>query len=156
MQIKHISYLRKMMLYILIICMTVCQLTPFESTYAIEGEPIEENNVILLEEDESLREEYSKTFILSDKTYQKIIYSIPVHYKENDEWKEIDNTLVDDDGLMYVEEVEIEETSSEEVSTQLEESNIQENTESLELNTEMNEEVDISMTHQDEVSENSN
>ena len=136
--------------------MTVCQLTPFESTYAIEGEPIEENNVILLEEDESLREEYSKTFILSDKTYQKIIYSIPVHYKENDEWKEIDNTLVDDDGLMYVEEVEIEETSSEEVSTQLEESNIQENTESLELNTEMNEEVDISMTHQDEVSENSN
>ena len=123
--------------------MTVCQLTPFESTYAIEGEPIEENNVILLEEDESLREEYSKTFILSDKTYQKIIYSIPVHYKEDDEWKEI-------------EEVEIEEISSEEVSTQLEESNIQENTESLELNTEMNEEDDISMTHQDEVLENSN
>ena len=47
MQIKHISYLRKMMLYILIICMTVCRLTPLESTYAFEGEPIEVNELFI-------------------------------------------------------------------------------------------------------------
>lgn len=47
MQVKHISYLRKMMLYILIICMTVCQLSPFESTYAIERESIEVNELFI-------------------------------------------------------------------------------------------------------------
>ena len=43
MQVKHISHLRKMMLYILIICMTVCQLTYL----AIEGEPIEVNELFI-------------------------------------------------------------------------------------------------------------
>ena len=89
----------------LVICTTICQLTPIRTTYALEEDINEEAEVVILGEDVSLREESSKTFILSDQTYQKVIYSIPVHYEENGEWKEIDNTFIDD-GLSYVEEIE--------------------------------------------------
>ena len=50
----------------------------------------------ILNEDESLREIDSKTFIMSDGSMQKVIYSVPVHYEEEGEWIEVDNTLVDD------------------------------------------------------------
>jgi len=100
------TFLRKGILQLLVISMTICSLTPANSVYAVEEQTSQqETEVIVLAEDESLRDESSKTFILSDKTMQKVIYSIPVHYEENGEWKEIDNTLMDD-GLVSVDETE--------------------------------------------------
>ena len=54
-----------------------------------------QEEVSIISEDISEREEGTKTFIMSDGTRQKILYPVPVHYNENGEWKEIDNTLVD-------------------------------------------------------------
>ena len=56
----------------------------------------EEQEAVILNEDESLRDETSKTFIMSDKSIQKVLYTIPVHYEEDGKWKEIDNTLSED------------------------------------------------------------
>jgi RHS repeat-associated protein len=53
---------------------------------------IQEEPTVLYElEDE--REENSKRFLMSDHTIQAIMYSEPVHYSEEGEWKDIDNTL---------------------------------------------------------------
>ena len=60
-----------------------------------EEEIIEEQESIILNEDESQRDETSKTFIMSDKSIQKVLYTIPVHYEEEGKWKEIDNTLIE-------------------------------------------------------------
>ena len=105
--------LRKSLLSFLCICMSICVLQP-QHIYASEPdndydsiESYEYVEPTILQEDESKREEASKTFILSDKTYQKVLYSIPVHYEEDGEWKEIDNTLTED---------EIATISSDEVS----------------------------------------
>jgi len=74
------TFLRKGILQLLVISMTICSLTPANSVYAVEEQTSQqETEVIVLAEDESLRDESSKTFILSDKTMQKVIYSIPVH-----------------------------------------------------------------------------
>ena len=41
-----------------------------------------------------LREESVKHFLCEDGSYMAVSYAEPVHYEENGEWKEIDNTLV--------------------------------------------------------------
>lgn len=52
------------------------------------------DEVVVLEEDISLREENTKQFILSDGTKKAVSYSQPVHYKdENGEWIDINNAL---------------------------------------------------------------
>ena len=48
----------------------------------------------ILSEDTTLRDEYTKHFVLSDGSMLAASYSVPVHYYKNDEWKDIDNTLV--------------------------------------------------------------
>ena len=51
-------------------------------------------DVVVLGEEESLREEGIKHFKLSDGTTKAVIYSHPVHYKdENGNWVDIDNAL---------------------------------------------------------------
>ena len=52
-----------------------------------------DKEVTILDEDITLRGEYEKHFINSDGTYTAVVYSEPVHMKENGKWKEIDNTL---------------------------------------------------------------
>lgn len=48
----------------------------------------------ILEEDETMRTQYTKYFLLSDGTYQATTYSTPIHYEdENGQWIDIDNTL---------------------------------------------------------------
>ncbi|MBE6673891.1 MAG: hypothetical protein E7596_02155 [Ruminococcaceae bacterium] len=59
----------------------------------IEGEPTTKD-VIVLEEDEALREENIKHFKLSDGTTKAVVYSQAVHYKDADgKWVDIDNAL---------------------------------------------------------------
>ena len=47
----------------------------------------------IIGEDESLRTEDTKHFILSNGTKIAARYEVPVHYEVNGEWKDIDNTL---------------------------------------------------------------
>jgi len=44
-------------------------------------------------EDESVRESAFKQFRMSDGSFTAVSYGTDVHYKENGEWQEIDNTL---------------------------------------------------------------
>ena len=52
------------------------------------------------------REENIKQFLMDDNSYQAVIYNEPVHYYEDGQWKDIDNTLQDtvDEGLGETEE----------------------------------------------------
>ena len=92
--------IKKLILSCLSVCMCDTLLNPM-NVHATGGDilpeeqTLTETEVTVLEEDESQRSEYSKDFIMSDKTMQKIIYSVPVHYNDNGEWKEIDNTLTE-------------------------------------------------------------
>jgi RHS repeat-associated protein len=68
------------------------------STYSEEPEvSTEDKNTleepIALYELDDEREENVKRFLMSDHTVQAILYSEPVHYMEDGEWKDIDNTL---------------------------------------------------------------
>lgn len=40
------------------------------------------------------RDRFVKQFAMSDGSYTAVTYSMPVHYKSNGTWKEIDTTLV--------------------------------------------------------------
>ncbi len=48
----------------------------------------------IIHEETELREEAVKHFLCEDGGYVAVMYSSPVHYNENGEWKEIDNSLV--------------------------------------------------------------
>lgn len=52
-------------------------------------------NKKILEEVKEKREGNIKHFLLEDKTYEAVIYNQPVHYMENGQWKDIDNTLTE-------------------------------------------------------------
>ncbi len=47
----------------------------------------------ILCEDPSKRNENKKEYLLSDGSYRAVVYPHPIHYKEDDEWADIDNTL---------------------------------------------------------------
>ena len=53
----------------------------------------EEMTSKIVSEVTELREEYTKHFVCEDGSYIAATYSEPVHYKENGQWKEIDNSL---------------------------------------------------------------
>lgn len=56
--------------------------------------------VFIVNEDISLRQKYSKHFYMSDKTYLVATYDSPVHYLQNGQWVDIDNSFdeeIDDD-----------------------------------------------------------
>ena len=52
------------------------------------------DNVYIVSEDESQRSENSKVFLMSDGSYSVAVYPFAVHYEEDGEMKEIDNTLI--------------------------------------------------------------
>lgn len=54
---------------------------------------VEEADAKIVREVTELREESVKHFLCEDGSYIAATYSTPVHYKENGEWKEIDNSL---------------------------------------------------------------
>ena len=67
-----------------------------ESVTVSEDVPYE--NTILFE-DPSLREENKKEYRMSDGSYKAIVYPQPIHYEENGEWRDIDNTLSLDESV---------------------------------------------------------
>lgn len=60
---------------------------------AVQNLFIEETTPKIVREVTELREESVKHFLCEDGSYIAATYSAPVHYKENGEWKEIDNSL---------------------------------------------------------------
>jgi len=68
-----------------------------EDIYEVAGDEETEADAKILSEVEAEREESSKTFLMSDGTFMVAQYGIPVHYEdENEEWQEIDNTLIEE------------------------------------------------------------
>ena len=53
---------------------------------------------VIVEEDIALRGTYEKHFIMSDGSSMAVAYNEPVHYEEDGQWHEIDNTLVETKG----------------------------------------------------------
>ncbi|MBQ8868630.1 MAG: carbohydrate binding domain-containing protein, partial [Oscillospiraceae bacterium] len=60
------------------------------------SETVPYENTILFE-DPSLREENKKEYRMSDGSYKAIVYPQPIHYQENGQWQDIDNTLTLDE-----------------------------------------------------------
>lgn len=60
---------------------------------AVQDLFVEETTSKIVREVTELREESVKHFLCEDGSYIAATYSAPVHYKENGEWKEIDNSL---------------------------------------------------------------
>ena len=61
-----------------------------------EGDAQYHEEPYILGEDTSLREADEKHFRLSDGSYIAVMYAEPVHYRDGDEWADIDNTLTRD------------------------------------------------------------
>lgn len=53
-----------------------------------------------LQELDEYRTANTKQFLMSDNSIQAVMYNEPVHYNENGEWKDIDNTLEYQKALM--------------------------------------------------------
>lgn len=49
----------------------------------------------LVGEDISKRDKNVKHFLREDMTYEAVIYPFAVHYEDEGEWKDIDNTLIE-------------------------------------------------------------
>ena len=60
---------------------------------AVQNMFFEETTAKIVREVTELREESVKHFLCEDGSYIAATYSAPVHYKENGEWKEFDNSL---------------------------------------------------------------
>ena len=79
----------------IIILTTFSVATPVFATNVISDEFYEQEEMTskIVSEVTELREEYAKHFVCEDGSYIAATYSEPVHYKENGQWKEIDNSL---------------------------------------------------------------
>lgn len=60
---------------------------------ALDSLSVEETTAKIVSEVTEMREESVKYFLCDDGSYIAATYAAPVHYNENGEWKEIDNTL---------------------------------------------------------------
>ena len=67
-----------------------------QTTVASQSEPYEKS---ILFEEPSLREQDQKTYRMSDGSFKTVVYPEPIHYKNSNEWQDIDNTLVLDESL---------------------------------------------------------
>ncbi len=66
---------------------------PVVDSGLVPEEAVVPEEVTVLEEVEESRTEYSKEFKLSNGLYAAAVYAAPVHYMEDGQWKDIDNTL---------------------------------------------------------------
>ncbi len=101
--LKVISIILAMIMLIQIIPTSVVALAADELTEIetiepdISDEVEEAPEAVILGEDESRREESVKHYIMSDHTYKAVRYSSPVHYEQDGEWVDIDNTLAEEE-----------------------------------------------------------
>ncbi len=72
---------------------TVLLISAIPLSLAVQNLFAEATNPKIIREVTELREESVKHFLCEDGSYIAATYAAPVHYKENGEWKEIDNSL---------------------------------------------------------------
>lgn len=65
----------------------------FANESDIIDETDEEMEPYILQELEEYRTINTKQFLMSDNTIQAVMYNEPVHYEENGEWEDLDNSL---------------------------------------------------------------
>ena len=84
-------------------CLTIISGLVFTATtgiiYPINTKAIEDIEPV---EVVSMRSEYEKHYDNGDGTYTAYIDTVPLHYYENGEWLDIDNTLIQDENGNYV------------------------------------------------------
>lgn len=92
-----------MLSWLLALCMLLSGLPWAPSVVAVESENIPDvaienedaplnNETTIVEEDISLRGEYEKHYLMSDGSYQAVVYSYPVHELVDGAWAEIEST----------------------------------------------------------------
>lgn len=76
-----------------------------EISVSARSDETNSDDIYIIGEDTSKREENIKHFVMSDHSYKAVIYSEPVHYKSGKQWLDIDNTLTlketEDNGDFY-------------------------------------------------------
>lgn len=87
---KTKKYIKRIFSFVLA---TILLFSAIPVSLAVQDMLIEEADAKIVREVTELREEYVKHFLCEDGSYIAATYSAPVHYKENGEWKEIDNSL---------------------------------------------------------------
>ncbi len=87
---KTKKYIKRIFSFVLV---TILLFSAIPVSLAVQDMLIEEADAKIVREVTELREEYVKHFLCEDGSYIAATYSAPVHYKENGEWKEIDNSL---------------------------------------------------------------
>ncbi|MBR2970747.1 MAG: RHS repeat protein, partial [Clostridia bacterium] len=74
------------------------QESTYEPDFSVGGmhsNPAEQEEAYILYEAEYKRSEYEKHFYMSNGTYMRETYAMPIHYLDGEEYKDIDNTLVE-------------------------------------------------------------
>jgi len=94
----------KLLMKILSVFLSIVMIIGIIPSFAYAGEIAEEmvediqEEKYILSEVEDLRDEYTKTYLMSDRTMQVVQYSQPVHYQKDDEWYEYDLSLFLENG----------------------------------------------------------
>ncbi len=97
MKMKRFTRLIATLLCILLFTQTFSTYAlPLQTEELITQTETESTDVVPITELTELRTENAKHYRMSDGTYQLITYPQPVHYQKEDEWVEIDQTLVAD------------------------------------------------------------
>ena len=68
--------------------------------------PVDQEEAVIVSELQDKRSADTKTFLMSDGSYMYAVYPEQVHYRENNEWVDVDNsfeTTADDDGDVLLE-----------------------------------------------------
>lgn len=87
---KKKKYIKRIFSFVLATALLV---STVPVSLAVQDLLIEGTTSKIVREVTELREESVKHFLCEDGSYIAATYSAPVHYKENGEWKEIDNSL---------------------------------------------------------------
>lgn len=87
---KTKKYIKRIFSFVLA---TILLFSAIPVSLAVQDMLVEEVDAKIVREVTELREESVKHFLCEDGSYIAATYSTPVHYKENGEWKEIDNSL---------------------------------------------------------------
>lgn len=87
---KTKKYIKRIFSFVLA---TILLFSAIPVSLAVQDMLVEEVGAKIVREVTELREESVKHFLCEDGSYIAATYSAPVHYKENGEWKEIDNSL---------------------------------------------------------------
>ena len=87
---KNKSLMKRMTSFLLAV---ILLFSAIPVSLAVQDMLVEKVNAKIVREITELREESVKHFLCEDGSYIAATYSAPVHYYENGEWKEIDNSL---------------------------------------------------------------